>query len=180
MLALGLFSPALAAPGDLDPDFGVTSSGLNYTDAFGLQNADRIRALALQTDGAVVVAGESNAQITLARYGANGLLDTANFGAPNGVVSTILGTASVANAVALQTDGKIIIAGSTSDGLRDYFLVARYNTDGSLDTAGFNTPLGYITSTLTTGSDVATSLVLQSDGKIVVAGYTANQFAVAR
>ncbi|MBK8047196.1 MAG: putative Ig domain-containing protein [Anaerolineales bacterium] len=180
VLAIGVFLPALAAPGDLDPGFGLISSGLNYTDAFTLQGADRIHALTLQPDGAVVVAGESETHFAVARYDANGLLDTTNFGAPFGVVTTTIVMSSTANAVAIQGDGKIVVAGSASDGVRDYFAVARYNADGSLDTAGFNAPLGYITSTLSAGNDVATALVLQSDGKLVVAGYTANQFVVAR
>ncbi len=180
LLLTSLFIPALAASGNLDTTFGVASSGINFTDFNTAHNSDRICALALQTDGKIVAAGESNNHFAVARYDSNGLLDTANFGAPNGTVTTAIQTSSVANGVAIQADGKIVVVGSSSDGARNYFTVARYNDNGSLDTAGFNAPTGYIISTLSTGNDVATTVVLQNDGKIVVGGYTDSQFIVAR
>ena len=180
LLLAGLFLIARAAEGDLDPTFGINSSGVNFTDFDDLNQENVIYGLALQTDNKIVAVGQSNFKFAVARYLSSGLLDTAGFGAPKGTVVTTINKTSAANAVAMQEDGKIVAVGSSSDGTRDYFTVARYNSNGSLDTANFNSPNGYVASALSTGSDVATSVVIQSDGKIVVAGYTASQFVVAR
>ena len=179
IILAGLSFPVWAAAGDLDTTFGVLSSGVNYTD-FGAHTTDQIYALALQTGGEIVAAGRSNGHFAVARYQTSGLLDSAGFGAPNGTVTTAIGASSIANSVALQTDGKIVAAGVSSDGVRNYFAVARYDTSGALDAAGFNAPRGYITSTLSAGNDIATAVAIQSDGKIVVGGYTDSQFVVAR
>ena len=100
-------------------------------------------------------------------------LDT-NFGTGGKVVTSITGGSDKAYGVALQADGKIIVAGmatSTISG-RDFACV-RYNADGSLDTT-FGTA-GIVTTDIQTGSDdVAYSLAIQADGKIVLAGYSDN------
>jgi uncharacterized delta-60 repeat protein len=179
VILMALASPALAATGDLDSTFGVSSSGINFTDIGGANATDRIFALALQTDGKIVAAGESDGHFAVARYTTAGVLDT-TFSAPDGTLTTPIEASSVAYGVAVQTDGKIVVAGSSNDGFREYFTVARYTSSGALDTAGFNAPTGYITTALSAVSDVATDVALQSDGKIVVGGYADSQFAVAR
>lgn len=67
--------------------------------------------------------------IALLRYNPDGTLDTA-FG-ENGKVTT--GDSNVAAALALQTDGKIVVAGSFNDGANNEFLLLRYDPDGGLD-----------------------------------------------
>lgn len=67
--------------------------------------------------------------IALLRYNPDGTLDTA-FG-ENGKVTT--GDSNVAAALALQTDGKIVVAGSFNDGANNEFLLLRYDPDASLD-----------------------------------------------
>ena len=180
LMLASLPTPAFAAIGDLDTTFGVTSSGINYTEISGAGSKDWIHGLALQNDGMIVAVGEADTTFAVARYNTVGQLDTANFNPFNGFVTTAIGTASIANAVAVQNDGKIVVVGSSSDGVRDYFTVARYTTAGALDIATFNNPTGYVTSSLAAGSHVATAVVLQNDGKIVVAGYSTTQFVVAR
>ena len=102
-----------------------------------------------------------------------GALDP-TFGNGGRVVTSITAGQDKAYGVAIQADGKIIVAGqSTSTLTGKDFVVVRYNTDGSLDiTFGVN---GIVTTDLQTGSDdVAYSLALQADGKIVLAGFSDN------
>jgi uncharacterized delta-60 repeat protein len=102
-----------------------------------------------------------------------GTLDP-TFGNGGKVVTSITPGQDKAYGVAIQTDGKIIVAGhSTSTVTGKDFAVVRYNSDGSLDnTFGSN---GVVTTDLQTGSDdVAYSIALQTDGKIVLAGYSDN------
>jgi uncharacterized delta-60 repeat protein len=130
-----------------------------------------------------VVAGEygddSSSTFALARYSSEGVIDTA-FGT-SGAVSTTIGTFSSIYALALQSDGKIVAAGYTNDGSNNNFALARYNTDGTIDTT-FGTD--GIVVTAGPGDDSAKALGIQSDGKIVAAGYSevgGNKcFAVAR
>ncbi len=96
---------------------------------------------------------------------------------------TSLGTgSSVINSLALQSDGKIVAIGFTEIGYYQYnFTLARYDTNGSLDnTFGAN---GIVTTAIEQSSE-ANSVTIQSDGKIVVAGYSGDgnrdDFALAR
>jgi uncharacterized delta-60 repeat protein len=86
-------------------------------------------------------------------------------------------------AVALQPDGKLVVAGYTSYAYDSQFLLARFNSDGSLDTT-FGSGSGWVMTSLSSGSDYINDIVLQDDGKILVAGssgdYNASDFALAR
>ncbi len=97
-----------------------------------------------------------------------------SFGTGGKVITSINSGADKAYGVALQQDGKIVVAGYTfSSVFGDDFACVRYNTDGSLDeTFGIN---GKVSFDLQSGSDDrAYSVDLQSDGKIVLAGYSDN------
>lgn len=102
----------------------------------------------------------------------------------NGKVVTSFGagTYSYAYALATQADGKVVTAGFLNDGSEDNFALLRYNTNGTLDNAFGNG--GKVLTDFNGGDDVAYAVSLQSDGKIVVAGYTYNgavyRFALAR
>ena len=166
--------------GSLDVSFGT--GGLVTTDFSGFEDVGR--AVAIQKDGKIVVAGQSDAGVgtdfAVARYNTDGSLDT-SFGT-GGLVTTDLSLNDSGNAVALQKDGKIVVAGGSSAGVTFDFAVARYNTDGSLDVT-FN-PTGSLPGTVTTdftgGSDRGNAVTIQKDGKIVVAGFASGDFAVAR
>jgi uncharacterized delta-60 repeat protein len=121
-----------------------------------------------------------------------GCLDT-TFGL-NGLVTTDTNGPNInqdrAEAMVIQSDGKIVTAGSTystaSGTLSIDFLVVRYNTDGSLDTSfgdadPLNPPLhrGYVVTSFGTGVDQAHVALLQPDGKIVVGGYSGSTFSTA-
>lgn len=92
----------------------------------------------------------------------------AGFGG-NGRVAVELGARNSANAIALQPDGKIVVAGSVSSGQAHNFSLLRFNPDGSLDT-GFGQEGALITS-VSLGSDEALALGILADGRIVAGGY---------
>jgi uncharacterized delta-60 repeat protein len=104
----------------------------------------------------------------------------------NGIVTTNFGKANqVANAVAVQTDGKIVVAGGTTDvfSTNDLtptsdILLARYNADGSLDNTFGNG--GKVITSFGQGPTAAHALVIDGNGRILVAGTFNNDFALAR
>lgn len=160
--------------GTLDSSFnpaGTPPGTVRYAAALGY-------ALALQTDGKVIIAGSSGANSALVRYTSAGALDPA-FGV-GGVVTTPVGTSARFYGVVVQPDGKIVAAGFATIGGIDNFLVARYNTNGTLDTS-FDID-GIVTTLIGATSAQAYDLALQSDGNIVVVGRSGGvtQFAVVR
>lgn len=162
---------------DGNPDTSFGSGGV-LTTSFG-GNFAAASAVMLQPDGKIVVAGTvdfnpdlpgSGLDFALARYNSNGTLD-GSFGKGGKVVFDFFGSFDQANAAVLQPDGKIIVAGSASyDSLnRDIgFALVRFNTDGSTD-FGFGTGGKQITDFFGAGAK-ANGVVLQPDGKFVVAG----------
>ena len=170
--------------GSLDTTFnfiGKVTTDFSGKDDFG-------RAIAIQGDGKIVVAGNSipssnNNSFAAVRYNGNGTLDTTFNG--TGKVTTDFGgsISSIANSMAIQSDGKIVVAGTSQDGgvagSHKIFAVVRYNANGSLDTTFNGT--GKLTTDFATGNDNnATSVAIQSDGKIVVVGYYNTGTALAR
>jgi uncharacterized delta-60 repeat protein len=166
------------------PDIDFGEGGI-VTTPLGEDTQDEARALAIQADGKIVVAGRSSSgadyDFAVVRYDDDGSLDT-TFGA-GGIVITPVGINDVFYALAIQADGKIVAAGDSSNGADYDFAVARYNDDGSLDTT-FGA--GGIVITQVSPERIATvyALAIQSDGKIVAAGrsnkITDDDFAVAR
>jgi uncharacterized delta-60 repeat protein len=133
---------------------------------------DELEAIALQPDGKVVAVGWllHGSRSGVARFNAEGSLDTAfNGGAPAYDPDPSL----VLSAVAVQPDGKIVATGERAGD----FLLVRLDPDGSADST-FGVA-GLVTRDLG-GNDVATALVLQADGKIVVGGRRDGDFALAR
>jgi len=151
--------------GTLDTTFG---NGGNVITSVGT-NKDIANAMVLQTDGKIVLAGYcymGNNDFCLARYNANGSLDT-TFD-HDGKVTTPIGSADdQVNALILQSDGKLIAAGMCQSGAYD-FCLARYNNDGSLDITFGNA--GKVITSMSTNHDQINALVLQSDGKLIAAG----------
>lgn len=159
--------------GSLDTTF--SGDGLATLD---VQLADEAFGVVIQPDGKIVVAGTSNASVfSAARFLSDGTLDTTFDGDGKTTIDVASGAESL-NAVAIQPDGKIVLAGFGSNGSNDDFAVARLNADGSLDTSFDGdgktlTPIG-------TGADVALDCIVQSDGKIVLAGYMTADIALVR
>ncbi|MBK9628286.1 MAG: hypothetical protein IPO56_11450 [Flavobacteriales bacterium] len=106
-----------------------------------------------------------------------------SFGVDGKVTTGVIGTGTDrGTSVAIQPDGKIVVAGESNNGTDLDFALARYTTDGSLDNSfGVN---GKVTTAIGTGNDRGTSVTIQPDGKIVVAGESNNgtddDFALAR
>ncbi|MGW8761625.1 calcium-binding protein [Streptomyces sp. NPDC055815] len=167
-LVLALPGTALAAPGDLDPTFGT--GGRVTTPITGYAEGHDI---ARQGDGKLVVVGASEAGFALARYTTDGHLDS-TFGVGGTTTSAFEGGAASANAVAIQpSDGKIVVVGTTEviaeeGGGCCFFSVARYHTDGTLDTDFGNGGLVRIDEF--GGSADGADIAVQPDGRIIAAG----------
>jgi uncharacterized delta-60 repeat protein len=166
----GVVPAASAAPGTLDVSFGA---GGSLRSNFG-GTYDWAYATAIQPDGRILAAGVSDARGTydfaLARYTSAHDLDP-TFGV-GGVVLTDFGHSyDWAYALALQPDGKILVAGvSDASGSKD-FALARYSPNGDLD-RNFGHD-GLVTEHLRSlSADIIHGLVIQPDGRIVVAGVT--------
>jgi len=158
--------------GSLDTTFNTTGI---VTTAVGVLDEGAF-ALAIQADGKLVAAGYANigplpvAEFALVRYNTDGSLDT-TFNS-TGIVTTAIGVAGsdVANALAIQADGKLVAAGLSGTGTSYEFALVRYNQDGSLDPT-FNTT-GKVTTAIDTIDNRAYALAIQADGKLVAAGYS--------
>jgi uncharacterized delta-60 repeat protein len=185
LIALAVAAAAWAAAGDLDATF--SDDGKRVTDLSA--RGDFAAAVAVQTNGKIVVAGSAaydtrDPRFAVARFNAGGTIDT-SFGGDGKVRTNFTPREDAVWGVAIQTDGKIVAAGDA--GLRtgnSRFALARYNVDGTLDMT-FGGGDGKVTTNWTSGDDPISSLVLQPDGKIVVAGGVAHNFrnprlAVAR
>jgi len=171
-LLVALAVPAAAAPGQLDPSFGaggtvVTEFPSSYAGA---------RAVAIQADGRIVAAGFAHtndsiiSDFALTRYDSNGALDP-TFGIGGRVRTDFGGRFDEASAVAVQPDGRIVVAGNSSDASGNDMAVARYNSDGTLDT-GFDGD-GMVLVDFGSESS-ARAVALQPDGKIVLAGWVSH------
>jgi uncharacterized delta-60 repeat protein len=156
--------------GSLDTTF--SGDGKQTTDFGGI---DRAAAVALQGNGRIVAVGGANADFALARYNLNGSLDT-TFSGDGKQTTDFGGGGDIANAVAIQGDGKIVAAGQGTGN----FALARYNLNGSLDPTFSGdgkqtTDFG--------GSDTANGVAVQADGKIIAVGSGGSlfeNFALAR
>jgi uncharacterized delta-60 repeat protein len=154
----------LMADGTPDATFGVGGVAI-------LEGGDYyFNDLAVQPDGKIIAAGTSvinviSADTLVARFNANGTLDTTF--ASDGVFELNLGGRDRAEAVALQTDGKIVLGG----GADNKFAATRLLSDGALDVT-FDTD-GMATIFLTLKEDRAYDVAIQPDGKIVLAGTAA-------
>lgn len=135
--------------------------------------------VALQNDGKIVLAGHTGGypgdaplHVAVLRLSPSGLLDE-GFGT-NGLAGASIGSEAVAQAVAIQSDGRIVAAGYTLEAEQPADLaVVRFLPDGVLDdTFGDG---GAVVTALSGGTDLAHDIVLQPDGKLVVAGYTSNE-----
>jgi uncharacterized delta-60 repeat protein len=163
---------AAQTPGTLDTTFG--GGGKVITESPAFLPMSEARGVAVQSDGKIVVTGyagsNNSADFLTVRYNADGSLDT-GFGAAGRVI-TNLSSFDNANAVAIQPDGKIVIAGRTVVNSSFVFAVVRYNANGTLDTS-FGTG-GSVTTDFNVYNEV-NSIALQPDGKIIAFGEASQQ-----
>ncbi len=166
-LAMWMTASALAAPADLDTTFG-TGGKVTTNSA---SSSEEARAVVIQPDGKIVAVGHQSAgfgsDFVVMRYNTDGSPDT-SFSGDGMASTTILSGEDTAYAVALQPDGKIVVAGQTVNGMGGDLAVVRYNPDGSLDTSLDGD--GIATTSIVSGYDLAFAVAIQPDGKIVAAG----------
>lgn len=171
LVALIFQIPSNAQDGSLDPEFGTNGKVITAIGNFD----DEARAIALQADGKIVVAGHSLQgnyyDFATVRYLRDGKLDP-GFGNGGFVLTDLGDNIDKATAIAIQTDGKILLAGHSYQDSRDVVAVVRYHADGQLDNS-FNQTGKLLIPVSTTGS-YCTAIALQSDGKIVLTGGTQN------
>jgi uncharacterized delta-60 repeat protein len=184
-----------------DNDGNFDRDGIQSTDIYR-ESFEIAGDLAIQPDGKIVVVGTTLFQnrpsydFAVVRYNANGNLDTTfdndgQFGSNDGIQTTDIfnGSSDWARGVALQSDGKIVVVGTTFIDDDWDIAVVRYNYDGTLDETfdddGLSFDLdGIQTTDIFDGSeDYAVAVAIQSDGKIVVAGtvdlYGGDEFDLA-
>jgi len=170
----------LNTDGTLDKSFN--GKGYIFIDFSG---DDEASAVAIQSDGKIVVAGTtdyfSRQKFAVARLLSNGFLDI-SFGNFTGKVISDFGNNTIANCMAIQGNGKIIVGGAYF-GSTEECILARYNSDGSFDNS-----FGLLGRSVTDfgSGETAHSVAIQTDGKIVIGGNSNNgdvynyHFLVAR
>lgn len=156
------------ASGDLDTGFGT--GGWTILPITGSNQIGR--AVTVQSDEMVIIAGydkwlTSNRNIILARYKANGVLNT-NFGVGGVVTMSLSAGNDTAYAVDVQPDGKIVVAGLSTAGGVNVPAIVRFNSDGSPDTT-FGVG-GVVTTSLQPASAFLLSVAVLDDGRIVAGG----------
>ena len=162
----------LAAPGALDPSFD--GDGMR---TFGASSGDAAEAVLVQPDGKIVLAGFGDTNFAVARLNPDGVSDLSFDG---GFAGADFGGFDFGHAAALQPDGKIVVAGNTD--VNFDIAVARFNPDGSLDArfdpGGADGPGKKVFGSF--GTDIGNAVLVQPDGKIVVASTIDGNFAVTR
>lgn len=144
----------------------LTDLGTNYDYSYSIE---------LQSDGKVIQAGDAWGTPCMIRFNLDGILDH-TFGTGGKVFAPwSCGSNPSDNDIVCQPDGKIILGTSYFNGNDEDFIVARYNSDGTLDNsfgAGGKviTPIGLY-------NDICNAIAIQSDGKILAAGGTNNASA---
>jgi uncharacterized delta-60 repeat protein len=187
---LGFGTPAFAlvrykANGTLDTSF--SGDGKVSVGGIGFGSSDWGNSLKLQSDGKILVAGQSyngnNFDFSLVRLNTDGSLDT-TFSGDGKLVTSISTGDDGGQSVTVQPDGKILVAGSSGNFTNSDFALARYNKDGTLDKTFSGD--GRLTTSIGPNFDYGSSIALQSDGKILVAGLSqkgpnqGTNFALAR
>lgn len=159
--------PGLA--GVIDASFGT--GGTVSSSSFPSPGPGEIYGAALQPDGKIVTAGSNGIWMGVARYLASGATDTGL--GTGGLVTIPTNSSGSARAVAVQPDGKIVVAGYSYMGSISRFTLSRGEADGTPDgsfgggTAIVSTPVG----TTTLGNNGANAIAVLSNGDIVAAGY---------
>jgi uncharacterized delta-60 repeat protein len=175
------------APDALSLDTSFSGDG-KVTTSFSAGD-DVGSGIAVQSDGKIVVVGTSDnlsgtSVFAVARFNVDGSLDN-SFSGDGMVTASFLAGNDVGSGIAVQSDGKIIVVGTSDDLSTTWVVVAGFNIDGSPDNS-FGTDGSVITKTSSlTGRDMGSGIALQSDDKIVVVGSGddlsgALEFVVAR
>jgi uncharacterized delta-60 repeat protein len=167
--------------GSLDVTFGTNGKVTTSLSA----GRDIAYGVALQSDGKIVVVGGTDITVAgdfvIARYNYNGSLDTTFNSAgtiPGVVILNLTGGIDTAYGVLIQPNGAIVAVGGTNTGAAGDFVLVRYTTTGIPDTTFNGT--GQIIKSLSGGVDIAYSVLLQSDGKIISVGISGTSIGMVR
>ena len=175
-------SPSVTLAADGVSDNSFDSDGIKAIDFSGGPNGDFGGAVVVQPDGKILMGGSTSGhfEFALARMNPDGTLDT-SFSSDGLQTNNLVSSTDEIVALALQPDGKIVAGGIAVVGGNLGYIVARYLSNGTLDTTFNGT--GFTTINPTSGTDYAEDLILQPDGKILIVGNAANSstdIAVAR
>jgi uncharacterized delta-60 repeat protein len=172
LFILFVSKPNFAQFGTLDSSFD--SDGIVITSFIGFDAT--VQALLIQPDKKILAGGTISKsglnQFGLARYNSDGSLDE-SFGNLGKVVSDYP-ELMLLSSIALQSDGKIVVAGNlfNSGFTISHFVLVRYDTNGILDrTFGID---GRVITNLSNKLDKITSIIIQNDGKILASGTTSD------
>jgi uncharacterized delta-60 repeat protein len=166
--------------GNVDASFASGGTLRPMVGADILENA----SFALQPDGKIIVAGVSRPgtfgpyAFAVFRYLTNGQSDS-SFG-NGGIVGFVPDGIQSVNEVLVQPDGKILVSGYLSTGAAGNSALWRFNPDGTLDAAFGNGGLVTPATTDATLNHIARSLLLQTDGKILIVGGNGSSFIILR
>lgn len=137
-------------------------------------------AVTIDASGNIIAAGSSGPygsnHLSVVRVQSNGTLDI-GFG-NNGIQQVVMGTQSRALSVIVQSDGKIVAAGGTDDGVYNDFAVARFLSNGNLDPS-FDVD-GRRSFSLDAYEDYSTCLLQLSNGKLLLGGVSNTEFALVQ
>lgn len=185
VVSVGNVLARLLSSGALDPDFGQGGFALGTV---VINRSDSITALHLQPDGKIIASGSSSLRLgggvafLVLRFTADGFIDPA-FGIGGRAMTTFGSTLAVCRAVALQGNGGIVVGGGVLLSSHTAFGLARFTTTGELD-AGFGNGGEVVVPFAGANSAKVNGLALQSDGRIIAAGFSADtngvDFALAR
>lgn len=176
--------------GTIDSISGTNNGGTGYGNATqasavgyvipGFTDNTSLNGSAIQPDGKAIIVGvdvtPSPSEALIARLNINGTLDTTTFGSPHGYVFFAIPTATttVANAVTVLPNGKIVVVGYAVVSGSSQFFVAQFLADGTLDTTGtdFASGTGYVlqSNIATLSADVANAVTVDSSGNLYVVG----------
>jgi len=153
------------ADGSLDTTFGT--GGIVTTNIAIGSSADYARSIAIQPDGKIVIVGESDQgssrDFAVLRYNANGTLDT-TFSEDGKVTTDINNSAEdYARSVAVQSDGKIIVAGDSSQVGSTDFTVVRYNSTSSASVPTPAPPAAIVNTTITAAPATSVTPVITAE-----------------
>jgi len=168
--------------GVLDNSFGPNLNGIVIIDITGYSEGN---SLLIDSNNNILIGGTANDNFAIARYTSAGVLDNSFGPNLNGIVIINI-SGSSGYSLQFDNNGKILLGGSNYDGNKNNFIVARYTSDGILDTTFDPNGNGYIITDIP-GSDqsVAYSLKVDDSNNILLGGYFTNgqgedKFAIAR
>ncbi|RKY93896.1 MAG: hypothetical protein DRQ13_08900, partial [Ignavibacteriae bacterium] len=157
--------------GEMDYDFG----NLGVIHKLKMNLEGEVNSVVIQKDDKIIVVGYSispttnNEEITLVRFTENGKVDK-SFGNKGLIVTEISSEKEVGESIAIQPDGKIVVVGTTQHNPSFDIVLVRYDEYGNLDPYfGIG---GIVITDINSGLDIGKSIVIQSDGKLIVSGFT--------